>query len=707
MEKTAKPIQPPKPAPQGISYEASLIFSLSLLVVLTGLTISLIAFNGTRKGTMQLAHDLFREVSDHAVTQTRDFLERAVPISRVLGDLTGLGLATDDHDQLARQLLVVLRASDGVSWVSYGDEAGNFVGAYRTRSGQLRINQSRIEPSGKTTVIEHDILPDGAWKLFRKDQDSAYDPRARPYYIKAKQAGRIVWTEPYVFYDQAIPGVTCANPVFGKDGKLKGVITVDFDLDTLTRFVERQTVGANSRLFIMTPDGILLAHPVQQRMAEAAEQNVAQTRARSRGKGELLKVGELNDPLLNTFMDQLTAEDRSTSENAADHARQFEFELSGTRYFARATAFSVSGDLVWIVGAVAPQTDFLASAWRTNALATSASLGAMLIAVIVAMLLARRVSGPVRSLVSFMDSVRAGDLTKRLRLGTRGGGGAREFRQLSEALDRMLLDLRDRSRLRDAIAVAAQVQQRLLPPAAPIIRGLDVHGFSAYCDETGGDYFDFIPLCRNGREGLLVAMGDVVGHGIGSALVMAGARGVLRSRTSECRHVGELMTHLNDQLVPDLSGTQFLTMLLLHIDPDDGSVHWSNAGHDPAIIYDPSTGEFSETGRGSIPLGIEGELKYEELPFGPVRAGQVIVLGTDGVWETANSDGEFFGKDRLKAIIRATPTSTAAAIAGAVRRELDSFRGSMHQRDDVTLVIVKVLEVGANESSITPLESTG
>jgi adenylate cyclase len=437
LEKAAKPTKPPKPEREGISYEASLIFSLSLLVVLTGLSVSLIAFHGTRKGTTQLAHDLFQEVSDHAVTQTRDFLERAVPISRVLSDLSGLGLATEDHDQLARQLLVVLRASDGVSWVSYGDEAGSFVGAYRTRSGQLRVNQSHIDPSGKTSVVEHDILPDGTWKLFRKDPDSAYDPRKRPYYTKARQAGRIVWTEPYVFYDQAIPGVTCANPLFDKDGKLKGVITVDFDLDTLTRFVERQSVGANSRLFIMTPDGVLLAHPAQRKLAEAAERAAAQARAGTRGKGELLKVGELDDPLLNAFMAQLTAEDRSPAANGADHAHQFEFELSGTHYFARATSFSVSGDLVWIVGAVAPQSDFLANAWRTNALATSASLGAMLIAVIVAMILARRVSGPVRSLVSFMDSVRSGDLTRRLRLSSRAGGGAREFRQLSEALDRM------------------------------------------------------------------------------------------------------------------------------------------------------------------------------------------------------------------------------------------------------------------------------
>ena len=166
----------------------------------------------------------------------------------------------------------------------------------------------------------------------------------------------------------------------------------------------------------------------------------------------------------------------------------------------------------------------------------------------------------------------------------------------------MLHDLRDRTRLRGAMAVAMQVQQGLLPAKPPHIPGLDVHGFSTYCDETGGDYFDYMVLDRDtGRrmvegggtgysrgEGLLVAIGDVVGHGIGSALVMAGARGILHSRASACGQLGELMTHLNEQLVPDLEGCRFVTMLLWYVDPRRGTVCWANAGHDPAIVYDPA-----------------------------------------------------------------------------------------------------------------------
>ena len=119
-------------------------------------------------------------MSDHAVTKTRGFLNRAAPIAQALGNLSDLGLATTDPDRLVRQLLAVLRANAGVSWLSYSDEAGSFVGAYRPTATTLRVNQSRIV-DGRVVAVEHDVSDDGSWKLFRRDEDSGYDPRLRPF----------------------------------------------------------------------------------------------------------------------------------------------------------------------------------------------------------------------------------------------------------------------------------------------------------------------------------------------------------------------------------------------------------------------------------------------------------------------------------------------------------------------------------------------
>lgn len=658
-----------------LSYRASLIIYLSLLVAATGLAVTAVALHGARTGATALAHALFQEVSDHAVTKTRAFLLRAGPISQGLGNLSDLGLAIGMPDQLSRQLTAVLSANEGVSWISYSDEAGSFVGAYRPTPDTLRVNRSSIF-DGKVHAVEHDVLPDGSWKLFRIDHDSGYDPRKRPFYQRAKLAGRVVWAPPYIFYDQGVPGVTCANPVYDTQGKLRGVITVDYDLATLSQFVRQLSVSAHSRLFIMSAEGEVLGHPTHQ----------PHILPNARGRGELTKVRDLDDPLVRAFVEQLCSEDRTT-DGGRDRARQFEFSHEGVDYFARVTAFPIDRDMVWIVGAVAPESDFLGAARRSVGLSLIGSTIALLVAVLLAAFLARRVSGPILSLVSFMRGVGAGELSAPPDL-----GGAREFRQLSAALGRMIRDLRDGTRLRAAMAVATEVQQALLPADSPQVEGLDVFGFSLYCDETGGDYYDYVVMEQTRPGGVLFAVADVMGHGIGSALVMASTRAVLRSSAATCGHLGQLLTHLNTLLLRDHRGQRFVSMILWLVDVRGGATCWANAGHNPALIYDPVTDRIEQSGRDGMPLGIDAESAYGEHTHGPIRPGQVIVLGTDGVWETVNEAGEFYGMDRLYDSIRAASKGSAREIADAVRRDLDAFRGRRDFRDDVTLVVIKVGE---------------
>jgi hypothetical protein len=131
-----------------LSYQASLILWLSTLVLGTGLAISLISFRGARASAEGLADGLFHEVSDHAVNRTRMFLHRAMPIAQGLGDLSSLGLSMDDHQMLARQLFVVLRANTGVSWISYSSRDGAFVGVYRTPPANCGSTTATSMPRG-------------------------------------------------------------------------------------------------------------------------------------------------------------------------------------------------------------------------------------------------------------------------------------------------------------------------------------------------------------------------------------------------------------------------------------------------------------------------------------------------------------------------------------------------------------------------------
>src|SRR5436305_469634 len=190
------------PVRGGLSFRASLVLGVCGLVLLTGAAVTWLAHRSARQSTEVLTATVFREASAHAVDETRAFTERATPVAEALRRFGVDQLALNDTDKLARQLLVFLQSNPGLSWVSVSDEAGTFTGAYRA-DGQTRIRQTRIV-DGKTPTIEYVVLPDDTWRLALPEYDSAYDPRVRPYYTKAKAARRLVWLPPYVFYDQGI-----------------------------------------------------------------------------------------------------------------------------------------------------------------------------------------------------------------------------------------------------------------------------------------------------------------------------------------------------------------------------------------------------------------------------------------------------------------------------------------------------------------------
>jgi sigma-B regulation protein RsbU (phosphoserine phosphatase) len=138
---------------------------------------------------------------------------------------------------------------------------------------------------------------------------------------------------------------------------------------------------------------------------------------------------------------------------------------------------------------------------------------------------------------------------------------------------------------------------------------------------------------------------------------------------------------------------RFMTLCLTVIDAEAGMVRWASAGHDPALVYDPAADSFQELDAGGIPLGVDDFVQYQEHTYGGLREGCIITLGTDGIWETNNGRGSWFGKERLKDVIRRSAGGSAQDISEAIQQELETFRGSARQRDDVTFVVVKLVPV--------------
>ena len=268
--------------------------------------------------------------------------------------------------------------------------------------------------------------------------------------------------------------------------------------------------------------------------------------------------------------------------------------------------------------------------------------------------------------------------------------GRDEVAHLVESFNAMMAKLEERDRLKQAMTLAKEIQQALLPQREPVVEGMDVAGTSIYCDETGGDYYDYLQFSGLGPGRLAVAVGDVTGHGISAALLMTTARAFLRSRAIHPGDLGQVVTDVNRLLAVDTSQAgNFMTLLFMLVDGVREEIRWVRAGHEPAILYDPATDSFSELMGGGIALGVDETWTFEEQRHDGWKAGQVILIGTDGIWESENPQGEMFGKERLREIVRRVHVRTAQELVEAITDAVDRFRQDVPRQDDITLVVIK------------------
>jgi sigma-B regulation protein RsbU (phosphoserine phosphatase) len=263
---------------------------------------------------------------------------------------------------------------------------------------------------------------------------------------------------------------------------------------------------------------------------------------------------------------------------------------------------------------------------------------------------------------------------------------------LAAAFNAMVPQLQSHIQTKEELALAHEVQQKLLPTAPPQMAGYEIAGLSLYSEDVGGDYYDFFELVDDtGVRRIGAIVGDVAGHGVAAALTMMSVRTLLRSHAGDGRHVLPVMRAVNRHLAADASGGRFVTLVYFVIDPDmqPRRLRWISAGHGPLLFYDAVAHRFEELAVYDIPLGVEADWAFHETERSEWPAKGVLVIATDGVWETENAEGRQFGKEGLMGVIRATEALSAAEICKAVEERLREFSGGIPQKDDVTLVVIK------------------
>lgn len=240
----------------------------------------------------------------------------------------------------------------------------------------------------------------------------------------------------------------------------------------------------------------------------------------------------------------------------------------------------------------------------------------------------------------------------------------------------------------EQLFVAREIQQRLFPRSFPDCPGYDIAGASYPAEATGGDYFDFFPM-RDGGQGIVI--GDVSGHGVGPALLMAETRAYLRivalNRAEPCA----VLAQANRALAEDVGGERFVTVLLARLDAARRHLTYASAGHPGGFLLGPDGALKLILKRTGLPLGIRPEGVFE--PGNPIdlETGDLLVMLTDGFEEATAPDGMPFGVNRALALVREHCNRTSEEIVEALYRGVRAYAQGEAQLDDLTAVVVKVL----------------
>jgi len=561
------------------------------------------------------------------------------------------------------------------------NESQNSLPLNSTQLARTRRNIYAINPESILWI--YTILADGTVGLYPSPGLWPYEPghdfRKESWYVNAERRRQSAPVQRI----ETLTGrtvMTIALPLYGHDNSFAGVVAMDIDLSGM---LDRMEIPQQWQKGAWK---LLIRLPRQQGIdPNDAEVVCCTTYLQSQdGPGKPSKLLDVCDP--------------------QDAEKIIKDSRNGNAGFIRRPYYGV--DSLWVYGSsergggfpilVVPYQLITKQAENAQQLLFKDNVRAIQIAtflifivivaaVVLAVMRARKLTVPITHLAAAAGKLAQGDFDVRVNIATND-----EFQQLGDIFNQTGPKLKAMEKMKGSLELARAIQQNLLPGIAPKLEGFELAGNCKYCDETGGDYYDFIELAELGTGIVGIALGDVTGHGIGAALLMTTARSVLRSNA---QHYGadliKLFEVINRHIESDTDYDKFITLFYGILDANQKSLAWVSGGHDPALWYHKDNGKIEELPNTGMPVGVMENASFEQ--GGPVflKAGDVVVIGTDGIWEAQNESGVMFGKDRLRNIIIRDSDKSANEICSQIIDDVTNFSSPTPQLDDITLVVIK------------------
>ena len=325
------------------------------------------------------------------------------------------------------------------------------------------------------------------------------------------------------------------------------------------------------------------------------------------------------------------------------------------------------------------------------------------VALVAGLALAKSITGSVHQLFAGTERVRQGDFTHKIAVQTDDQLGelSVSFNSMTASIEDLLRQAAEKKRLEEELRIAREIQMSLLPQGPLEMSGLSITALRVPAREVGGDYYDFFRLGGR-RLGVLIA--DVSGKGTSAALYMAELKGLMLSLSQIHRSPRDLMLAANRIIAANLDARSFITMTYAVVDLDGGTMTYARAGHTPLLYVPGPDCQLDRRVQVLAPDGLvlglnidKGEMfeRLLEEHTLDLHAGDLALFFTDGISEAMNDSDDFFGEGRLGRLIEEHAHLSCDELRERVLREVEAFVGAAPQHDDMTMIFLKVEELGA------------
>ncbi len=527
------------------------------------------------------------------------------------------------------------------------------------------------------------LAPDGTTRTL--------DIRHRPWYVRAAEAGELVFTGVELDAYTDTPMLECAAPVYC-GGELAAVVSADIWLTSISEYVESKA-SDGSFLCVVNENGQMLFSPAKEGVFRVELSSDAPDLRRSENKA---------------LADFVT---KALKENTGLQAA----EIGGKEYFLCGVPLETLG---WAVISVVDKqlTDRPAEMMlsRYDEINRNASAGyeqemsrifrltiiltvlIVVLAVAAALLLASRVVRPVEHMTKRINALGGTDQVFRMEDVYRTGDEievlAESFATLTERAEAYIEQITEitaeKERIGTELALATRIQADMLPniyPAFPDRPEFDIYASMDPAKEVGGDFYDFFLV---DDDHLCMIIADVSGKGVPAALFMMASKIILQNNAMMGKSPARILSDTNTAICANNREEMFVTAWLGILEISTGKLTAANAGHEyPAVCHPDGLFELVQDKHSFVIGGLEG-VKYKEYSL-TLAPGTKLFLYTDGVPEAMDAENTLFGTDRMLAALNAKPDAAPEKVVNIITTAVEGFVNDAEQFDDLTLLCME------------------